>query len=204
MAQQALASPIEYIDLSATVHSFTFILDGAPVANGDLYPGTYANILTLIYNMDIRLGAYNADMYCYLNTDYKVIIRTASENQLDIVWKDPILMRLLGFRDDLAGTYTYTATDTPGKMWIPPYYSANTDRFRKNPDIIGGNASDGTFSGIALAPALYKRPIRWEGVAATNVYSEACEATMRIQIRPVPHSTTRKRSGVSNSSRSTP
>jgi len=174
MTQQALASPIEYIDLSAGVHSFTFDLNGAGALNGDCYPGTYADILTFIYNMDIRLGVYNADMYCYLNSDYKVVIRTASTNQLDIVWKDPILMRLLGFRDDLAGTYTYTATDTPGKMWIPPYYSADLNHPDDDTQISGGNAVDGTFSGISLAPGRYTRHHKWNAVTAVDTYKSAC------------------------------
>ncbi len=144
------------------------------MTNGDWYPGTYACPLTVAYNVNIRLGAYNADMISYLNTDYKVVIATVSGNQLDIAWKDAALMRLLGFRADLAGTHTYVATDTPGHMWIPPYYSADLMHLQDDTAIAGGNAIDGTFSGIALAPGNYTRQYQWQAVPDEDVLKSAC------------------------------
>lgn len=171
MTQQALASPVEVIAGTDDVMSININAGGA--ADSTLTAGTYGSILTMIYELDDILPA---DMSAYLDSSYKVVIAHATLN-FTLDWTSATLMRRLGFRDDLAGAGTYTATDTIGNVWIPPYYSANTDRFAKRPNISGSNAVDGTFSGISLAPALYKRPLKWEGVAAANVYGEACEAS---------------------------
>jgi hypothetical protein len=173
MAQQALASPIE---ITSANDSFTFDYDLGGVTPGTLYNGTYACALTMLYNFDIRLGAYNAGMYAYLSTDYKAVIATTGA-RLDIVWTDAALMRLLGFRDDLAGSTSYTATDTLGKMWIPPYYSADLNHPEDDTAIAGGNAIDGTFSGISLAPGNYMRQYQWQAVASEDVLKSACEAS---------------------------
>jgi len=173
MAQQALASPVE---ITTSNDSFTFNYAAGGVTPGTLYNGTYGSPLTMLYNFDIRLGAYNAGMYAYLSTDYKAVIATTGAS-LDIVWTDAALMRLLGFRANLTGATSYTATDTLGKVWIPPYYSADTGRLSDDAQIAGGNAIDGSFSGISLAPGNYTRRYQWEAVAAVDVYKAACEAS---------------------------
>ena len=173
MAQQALTSPVEIIDYSATTHSFTYNYAAGGVTDGDAYPGTYASPLTVLYNFDIRLGAYNAGMYAYMNTDYKAVIATTGAS-LDFVWKDVALMRLLGFRANLTGATSYTATDTLGKMWIPPYYSADLNHPEDDTAIAGGNAIDGTFSGISLAEGNYMRQYQWQAVADEDTLKSAC------------------------------
>lgn len=173
MAQQALASPVE---ITSSNDSFTFNYAAGGVTPGTLYNGTYASPLTMLYNFDARLGAYNAGMYAYLSTAYKVVIATTGAS-LDIVWTDAPLMRLLGFRANLTGSTSYTATDTLGQVWIPPYYSADINHPADDTQISGGNAIDGTFSGVSLAPGLYTRRHQWEAVDSTDVFKTACEVS---------------------------
>ena len=181
MTQQALASPVEVIAGTDDVMSIN--INGGGAADSTLTAGTYGSILTMIYELDDILPA---NMSAYLNSSYKVVIAHATLN-FTLDWTSATLMRRLGFRDDLAGAGTYTATDTIGGVWIPPYYSADTNRFAKRPNVSGGNAVDGTFSGISLAPSTYHRAIRWQAVAAAEVYEEACEAAF---LYPDPGGTT--------------
>jgi len=175
MADQALARPIE---ITASNNTLSFNYDGGGAAAISIPVGTYGSILTVIYNLNNQIyncgGAADEKVYVYLNSDYKVVIasRTAT---FAIDWTDVPLMRMLGFRADLAGTGSYTATDTPMYLWIPPYYSADLGRLSDDTAIAGGNAIDGSFSGIALAPGNYNRTFEWQGVTSPAVYKTACE-----------------------------
>jgi hypothetical protein len=177
MADQALASPIE---ITTSNDTLSFNYDGGGANDITVPNGTYGSILTVIYALNDAIyncgGAPNNKVYIYLNSDYKVVIasRTAA---FAIDWTDAPLMRMLGFRDDLAATGSYTATDTPRYLWMPPYYSADVNHRNDDTAIIGGNAIDGTFSGIALAPGNYVKKHRWEAVAAVDVMKSACEAS---------------------------
>jgi len=177
MADQALASPIE---ITTSNDTLSFNYDGGGANDITVPNGTYGSILTVIYALNNAIyncgGGANNKVYVYLNSDYKVVIASRAA-AFAIDWTDAPLMRMLGFRDDLAATGSYTATDTPRYLWLPPYYSADTDRFRRRPNISGGNAVDGTFSGISLAKDTRARSLRWEGVMSYDVYSEACESS---------------------------
>jgi len=177
MTQQALASPIE---ITAANNTLSFNYDGGG-ANAITVPtGTYASVLCVIYALNNAIyncgGVPDEKVYVYLNSDYKVVIasRTAT---FAIIWTDVPLMRMLGFRANLAATGSYTATDTPRYLWLPPRYSADINHHGDDVQISGGNAIDGTFSGISLAPGLYTRNHQWQGVAATNTYRAACAAS---------------------------
>ena len=175
--QQALASPIE---ITTSNDTLSFNYDGGGANDITVPNGTYGSILTVIYNLNNAIyncgGAPNNKVYVYLNSDYKVVIasRTAT---FTIDWTDALLMRMLGFRDDLAGTGSYTATDTPRYLWMPPYYSADVNHREDDTAIAGDNAIDGTFSGIALAPGRYTRHHKWNAVAAVDTMKAACEVS---------------------------
>lgn len=173
MAQQALASPVE---ITSSNDSITVNYAAGGVDPVTMYAGTYANALTVLYWFDIRLGTYNAGIYAYLSTDYKAVIATTGAS-LDLVWTDAALMRLLGFRANLTGATSYTATDTLGQVWIPPYYSADINHREDDREIIGANAIDGSFSGIALSPGNYTKHHMWEAVAAVDVLKSACKVS---------------------------
>jgi len=130
----------------------------------------------VLYKFSAILQAHNVNLYAYLGSDYKVIIVSLGAT-FTLDWNSTALMRMMGFRDDLAASDTYIATDTIGGVWIPPYYSADTGRLSDDTAIAGGNAIDGTFSGISLAPGNYTRKFAWEAVAAVDVYKAACEAS---------------------------
>ena len=177
MAQQALASPIE---ITTSNDTLTYNYDAGGANTITIPNGTYASVLTVIYALCNEIytiaGPANNKVYVYLNSDYKVVFasRTAA---FTIDWTDAPLMRMLGFRDDLAGTGSYTADDTPRYLWIPPYYSADINHPADDSEISGGSAIDGTFSGIRLAPGLYTRKHTWEAVAAVDVYKTACKVS---------------------------
>ncbi len=170
--QQALASPVE---ITASNNTLTVNYDGGGDQTKSIDVGTHGCMLTVINSFDGLVGTFNPSMVAYLNTDHKVVIIGGANFTVD--WDDADFMRLLGFRDDLAGAATYTATDTPGHMWIPPYYSADVSHRTDDTAISGGNAIDGTFSGIALAPGNYIKKHKWEAVADTSVMKAACEVS---------------------------
>ncbi len=173
--QQALASPLEVIAGTDDVMSININGGGANPAT--LTAGTYGSILTMIYELDAILTAFDASMYAYLNSDYKVVLVHGGPLDFTLDWTSSTLMRRLGFRANLSGAATYTATDTPGFLWMPPYYSADVSHRTDDTAIIGANAIDGTFSGIALAPGNYVKKHQWQAVAATDVMKSACEAS---------------------------
>ncbi len=177
MAQQALTSPVE---LTTGVNIIDVNYDGAGVVQPDMTDGvlnTFGSPLTVLYELNAILAAVNANLSAYLDPTYHVVIASADAS-FSVVWNDADFMNLMGFRDDLITDDTsYTATDTIGMTWIPPYYSADLGRLSDDTAIIGANAIDGSFSGIALAPGNYTRNFQWQGVVATNVYKAACEAS---------------------------
>ena len=173
MAQQALASPIEML---AGNNSLTVNYNAGGAQTKHLTLGTYGCILTVIYNLDGVMGTFNPNLYAYLNTDHKVVLASSAE-RFTVAWDDVNLMRMLGFRTDLAAETSHTATDTPRFLWIPPYYSADLNHMEDDTAIAGANAIDGTFSGIALAPGNYTKAYQWQAVASTNAVKSACEAS---------------------------
>jgi hypothetical protein len=172
MAQQALASPIEITALNNTI---TINYNGAGDTAVSLALGTHGSILTVINSLDALVGTVDAELYAYLDTSHKVVIKGIST--FTITWTDTPFMRMLGFRTDMGAATTQTATDTPRYMWIPPYYSADLNHPEDDTAIAGGNAIDGTFSGISLAPGNYMRQYQWQAVASEDVLKSACEAS---------------------------
>jgi len=184
MAQQALASPIEML---AGNNSLTVNYNAGGAQTKHLTLGTYGCILTVIYRLDGVMGTFNPNLYAYLNTEHKVVLTSGDASgggTFTVVWTDADLMRMLGFREDLAGDYIYTATDTPRFLWIPPYYSADLNHMEDDTGIAGANAIDGTFSGIALAPGNYTRHHQWQAVAAVDTFKTACEVSYAYPTPP--------------------
>lgn len=173
--QQAIAFPFEF---TTSLRDFSVNYNAGGVTAKTMTLGVCGSVLSAIWKLNAILAAHNADLACYLTTDHKVeIVSISGIATFDIVWTDPALGMLFGFRSDLSGESLYTATDTPKFLWLSNIGSHDVERFDREQRFQGARASDGTVSGINLSPSLYTRNIMWAAEAATNVYQSASTAS---------------------------
>lgn len=171
--QQALIFPFE---IDADLESFSINYDAGGAVAQTMTKGACGSVLSALWELNDTLSTYNANLSAYINTSNRVVIVSAAAS-FDITWTDTALGALLGFRDNLSGASSYTATDAPKFMWLPDYHSNDLERFAHEPTFQGGMASDGTVSGISTTPDLYTRRVKWAMNDATNIYQSACETS---------------------------
>jgi hypothetical protein len=139
----------------------------------------YGSIMAVMGALRDQLQAASAasGFVVQFNGDTFKVAISATTGTFSIVWKDPDLGVMLGYRTNIPTTSGSVATDNPEYSWVPTYYTFDDQRFHTKFDNMfkGSRSVVGRIAGVRLTTEQYRRVFKWDAEPATNVFIEAAE-----------------------------
>lgn len=138
-----------------------------------LTEGVYPTILAVVFELNTQISAdsHAAELIYNETTDtFKTVLNLAAV--ATVTWDDTKLATLLGWDDGttLTGASTYTADDTPEKVWKPTYVEAQRASFRlaQRKVVKGANTGSGRYVGASSHIDKYEKSFDFVHELASN------------------------------------